>query len=85
MTDLSLFSTLSARMLEAELAACNRMTEAFGLTLSKGDMAALLRRREQALQDTGRVEFAGGIFQKLVYAFLRFALSFTGKLCRYAL
>lgn len=45
------------------------MTEAFGLTLSNGDMAALLRRRKQALQDTGRVEFAGGIFQKLVYAF----------------
>lgn len=69
MTELSLLSALSAPAFEAEFAACNRITEPFGLTLSKADRAALLNRREQALRDTGRVEFSGGIFQKLVYAF----------------
>ncbi|MEI3427955.1 MAG: DUF6323 family protein, partial [Christensenellales bacterium] len=32
-------------------------------------MRALSRRREEALRDTGRMEFTGGIFRKLAYAF----------------
>ena len=69
MNELSMFSAVSARALQAELADCNRLTEAQGLTLTEGDMRALSRRREEALRDTGRVEFTGGIFRKLAYAF----------------
>ena len=65
MNELSMFSAVSARALQAELADCNRLTEAQGLTLTEGDMRALSRRREEALRDTGRVEFTGGIFRKL--------------------
>ena len=69
MNELSMFSAVSARSLQAELADCNRLTEAQGLTLTEGDMRALSRRREEALRDTGRVEFTGGIFRNLAYAF----------------
>ena len=69
MNELSMFSAVSARALQAELADCNRLTEAQGLTLTEGDMRALSRRREKALRDTRRVEFTGGIFRKLAYAF----------------
>ena len=69
MNELSMFSAVSARALQAELADCNRLTEAQGLTLTEGDKRSLSRRREEALRDTGRVEFTGGIFRKLAYAF----------------
>ena len=69
MNDLSVFSAVSAQALRAELADCNRLTEVQGLCLTPDDMRALTRRREEALRDTGRVEFSGGIFRKLAYAF----------------
>ena len=69
MNDLSLFSAVPAQTLRAELADCNRLTEAQDLCLTQDDMRALMHRREQALRDTGRVEFSGGIFRKLACAF----------------
>ncbi|MEG2930610.1 MAG: DUF6323 family protein [Ruthenibacterium sp.] len=52
-----------------ELRECNDISGAFGLALSETQMHSLAERRVDALRDTGRVEFDGGIFKKLVYAF----------------
>lgn len=51
------------------LSSCNALTEAYGLTLSQGQMLALAEGRLQALQDTDRVEFGEGILKKLITAF----------------
>jgi len=52
-----------------ELAACNRMSERYGLTLAPGQMRSLAERRSEALRNTGRVEFGGGILRALIYTF----------------
>lgn len=52
-----------------ELQGCNRFTAAYGLVLSQTQMQTLLRRRNQALQNTNRVEFGGGILKDLIQAF----------------
>lgn len=52
-----------------ELRACNDMSEKYGLTLGEAEIAELVDCRATALKDTGRIEFAGGILPKLIYAF----------------
>ena len=52
-----------------ELAVCNRMSERYGLTLSPGQMRSLAERRSEALRNTGRMEFGGGILKTLIYTF----------------
>ena len=51
------------------LLACNRITARYGLTLSPETISVLLEGRRTALARTGRVEFGGGVLEKLVYAF----------------
>lgn len=53
----------------ALLAACNETTAGFGLTLSPEEAGELIRRRDESLKKYGRVEFDGGILDRLVYAF----------------
>lgn len=52
-----------------EIRNCNDFTEKFGLVLSEEDIAELVQCRADALKNTGRVEFGGGILPKLIYAF----------------
>lgn len=59
-----------------ELAACveslrrsNDFSAQFGLLLSEPQMLALAQRRQEALVDTGRVEFGEGVLHQLVEAF----------------
>lgn len=52
-----------------ELRACNEISEAYGLTLSEPEIRELISCRAQALKDSGRVEFGGGILPKLIAAF----------------
>lgn len=52
-----------------ELRDCNTITGRFGLALSDDQIRALVAARFEALRDTGRVEFGGGVLKKLVYAF----------------
>lgn len=52
-----------------ELELCNRATAGYGLALTHEQMLALAERRVQALRDTDRVEFGGGILKELVFAF----------------
>ena len=59
-------------MIEAarqELSECNAFSEQYGLTLSDSEIEELIECRTNALKDSGRVEFSGGILPKLIYAF----------------
>ena len=51
------------------LAAANRRTARYGLTLTPEQMTALAEGRTRALLDTGRVELGAGILPRLVEAF----------------
>lgn len=48
---------------------CNRASQRYGLSLSPLEMHALGEARVKALENTGRVEFGGGILKKLILAF----------------
>lgn len=52
-----------------ELSECNAFSEQYGLTLSDIEIEELIECRTNALKDSGRVEFSGGILPKLIYAF----------------
>lgn len=52
-----------------ELAACNQVTERYGLSLSARDAQALVAGRLESLRATERVEFGRGVAQDLVLAF----------------
>lgn len=52
-----------------EIRICNEFTERSGLTLSEKDIEELVQCRADALKNSGRVEFGGGILPKLIYAF----------------
>jgi hypothetical protein len=48
---------------------CNELTVYYGLYLSEEQMREVAGRRFEALRNTGRVEFGGGILKKLLTAF----------------
>lgn len=52
-----------------ELRDYNTFTAQFGLSLSEAQIQVLAEHRFNALKNTGRVEFGGGILKKLIYAF----------------
>lgn len=52
-----------------DLAACNKATAAYGLSLTEEQMAGLADRRYEALRATGRVEFGRGALCDIVAAF----------------
>jgi hypothetical protein len=52
-----------------DVARCNETASKFGIRLTQRDAAVLLNARAKALAHTGRVEFTGGIIEKLVFAF----------------
>lgn len=52
-----------------ELESCNATLEPYGLTLSSADIELLVAGRIEALRDTDRVEFGGGVTRDLVLAF----------------
>jgi hypothetical protein len=52
-----------------ELESCNAAIERFGLSLSSRDIQALVAGRLEALHETERVEFGGGVTRDLVLAF----------------
>lgn len=62
-------SALARRLAAKQTLACNAFSEAFGLTLTKEDAAALVATRGAALESFGRVEFGAGVVEKLIYAF----------------
>ena len=54
-----------------EIRCCNELNQLYGLTLTETDIAELVELRGQALKNTGRVEFGGGILPKLIRAFCK--------------
>ena len=52
-----------------EIIACNDISRRFGLSLSDDEASRLVDGRMAALKSSGRIEFAGGILPKLIYAF----------------
>lgn len=54
-----------------EIRCCDELNKFYGLTLTEGDITELVELRGQALKNTGRVEFGGGILPKLIRAFCK--------------
>lgn len=52
-----------------EVRECNKISEQYGLSLNENEIKELVECRISALKDNGRIEFAGGILPKLIYAF----------------
>lgn len=52
-----------------EVRLCNTLTAPYGLRLTEQEITGLVELRTQALRNTGRVEFGGGILPKLISAF----------------
>ncbi len=53
----------------AEIRKCNDYTERFGLQLTEADIHELLENRKEALEKSGRIEFGGGVIQKIIIEF----------------
>ena len=54
-----------------EIRCCSDLNALYGLSLTEADITELVELRGQALQNTGRVEFGGGILPKLIRAFCK--------------
>ncbi len=54
-----------------EIRCCEDLNRLYGLTLTEADITELVELRGQALQNTGRIEFGGGILPKLIRAFCK--------------
>ena len=54
-----------------EIRCCDELNQFYGLSLTEADIAELVELRGQALRNTGRVEFGGGILPKLIRAFCK--------------
>lgn len=60
---------IQLRAAAGELESCNRVIGRHGIVLSQQDIQALVVGRLDALQETERVEFGGGVAKDLVVAF----------------
>lgn len=68
--ELSLFSgALIEKQAVSEVMKCNDLTLRFGLALTEAQALALVETRSFALKENGRVEFGGGIIDKMIYVF----------------
>lgn len=54
-----------------EIRRCDELNRLYGLTLTEDDITELVHLRGEALRNTGRVEFGGGILPKLIRAFCK--------------
>ncbi|MDD3926493.1 MAG: DUF6323 family protein [bacterium] len=52
-----------------EIINCNELTSRYGLTLSQTAALKLVETRAEALSSNGRIEFSGGIINKIILAF----------------
>jgi len=53
----------------SEVIKCNEYTQKFGLALTRAQAAELVETRSIALNDNGRVEFGGGVIDKIINEF----------------
>ncbi len=52
-----------------EIVSCNQITSRFGLVLSEKAAVALANTRKEVLEKVGRIEFAGGVINKIIMEF----------------
>lgn len=52
-----------------EVIQCNDLTERFGLVLTQAQAIELVETRSFALRDNGRIEFGGGVIDKIIKEF----------------
>lgn len=62
-------SSLTQKLAVAEIEKSNEYTRQFGLTLSHFDAVELVETRTLALKGSGRIEFGGGVIEKIIRAF----------------
>ncbi|HWQ71163.1 MAG TPA: DUF6323 family protein [Desulfitobacteriaceae bacterium] len=67
--EISVFSGLLQKQAAAELEKCNDFTAQFGLILSRRDVVELVETRSLALTNNGRIEFEGGVMEKIIRQF----------------
>lgn len=48
---------------------CNKVSSVFGLSLTAEQAAELVQTRSKSLKAAGRIEFGGGVIEKLVFEF----------------
>lgn len=53
----------------AQIVKCNEKTASYGLTLTHQEALELVQTRQEALSNNGRIEFGGGIIDKLIFEF----------------
>jgi len=67
---LSLFNVaLAERQAASEVLKCNELTARFGLELTEQQALALVETRSFSLKKNGRMEFGGGIIDKIIREF----------------
>lgn len=66
---ISISSSLSQKPAVAEIEKCNDFTAQYGLTLSHGDAVELVETQGIALKNNGRLEFGGGVIDKIIREF----------------
>lgn len=52
-----------------EIVKCNKVTSHYGLVLSTSEAVELVETRTEALKYNGRIEFGGGVIEKMVMEF----------------
>lgn len=63
------FSKIARQNGAIDTARCNEVAARFGITVSENDAKLLAEARSKTLKRLGRVEFAGGVIEKLTAAF----------------
>lgn len=53
----------------SEVIKCNDYTQRFGLVLTRAQAIELVETRSRALSENGRIEFGGGVIDKIIKAF----------------
>lgn len=62
-------SSLIQKQAVAEIVSCNNLTMKFGLILSHQDAIDLVETRTHSLMSNGRIEFGGGVIDKIIREF----------------
>jgi len=66
---MNLSSSLIQKQAVEEIEKCNEFTSRFGLVLTRAEAAELVETRNNALKSNGRIEFGGGVIDRIIREF----------------
>ena len=66
---MNVYSSIIQKQAIDEIEKCNDFTFRFGLTLSRQDAVELVKTRTLSLKNYGRIEFGGGVVDKIIREF----------------